>query len=34
MTNLLNTIGIMLYATLIYMTPLLYASLGSCFSEV
>ena len=34
MTNLLNSIGIMLYATLIYMTPLLYASLGSCFSEV
>ena len=34
MTNFLNTIGIMLYATLIYMTPLLYASLGSCFSEV
>ncbi len=34
MTNLVNTLGIMLYATLIYMTPLLYASLGSCFSEV
>ena len=34
MTNFVNTLGIMLYATLIYMTPLLYASLGSCFSEV
>jgi simple sugar transport system permease protein len=33
-TNFVNTLGIMLYATLIYMTPLLYASLGSCFSEV
>ena len=34
MTNLVNSLGIILYATLIYMTPLLYASLGSCFSEV
>ena len=34
MTNFVNTLGIMLYATLIYMTPLLYASLGSCFSDV
>ena len=34
MNNLVNSLGIMLYATLIYMTPLLYASLGSCFSEV
>ena len=34
MTNFVNTLGIMIYATLIYMTPLLYASLGSCFSEV
>jgi len=34
MTTFWNTLGIMLYATLIYMTPLLYASLGSCFSEV
>ena len=34
MTNFVNSLGIILYATLIYMTPLLYASLGSCFSEV
>ena len=34
MTSFVNTLGIMIYATLIYMTPLLYASLGSCFSEV
>ena len=34
MTDLINTIGIILYATLAYMPPLLYAGLGSCFSEV
>ncbi|MBR3293295.1 MAG: ABC transporter permease [Oscillospiraceae bacterium] len=34
MTNLINNLGIILYATLIYTTPLLYAALGSCFSEV
>ena len=34
MTTFVTTLGIILYATLIYMTPLLYASLGSCFSEV
>ncbi len=34
MTEFINNLGIILYATLIYMTPLLYASLGSCFSEV
>ena len=34
MTNLINDLGIILYATLIYTTPLLYAALGSCFSEV
>ena len=34
MTNIVNSIGIILYATLVYATPLLYASLGSCFSEV
>ncbi|MBR3503322.1 MAG: ABC transporter permease [Clostridia bacterium] len=34
MTNLVNSLGIILYATLIYTTPLLYAALGSCFSEL
>ena len=34
MTNFINSFGIILYATLIYTTPLLYAALGSCFSEV
>lgn len=34
MTNLINNLGVILYATLIYTTPLLYAALGSCFSEV
>ena len=34
MNNLINNLGIILYATLIYTTPLLYAALGSCFSEV
>ena len=34
MTNIINSLGIILYATLIYTTPLLYAALGSCFSEV
>ena len=34
MTNFINNLGIILYATLIYTTPLLYAALGSCFSEV
>lgn len=34
MTNFINSLGIILYATLIYTTPLLYAALGSCFSEV
>ena len=34
MTNFINNFGIILYATLIYTTPLLYAALGSCFSEV
>jgi len=30
----INSIGILLYATLLYTPPLLYAALGSCFSEV
>ena len=34
MTAFINNLGIILYATLIYTTPLLYAALGSCFSEV
>ncbi len=34
MTDFINSMGIILYATLIYATPLLYAGLGSCFSEV
>lgn len=34
MTDFINSLGIVLYATLIYATPLLYAALGSCFSEV
>ena len=34
MTDFINSFGIILYATLVYMTPLLYAALGSCFSEV
>ena len=34
MTNFVNSLGIILFATLVYATPLLYAALGSCFSEV
>ena len=34
MTNIINSLGIILYATLVYTPPLLYAALGSCFSEV
>ena len=34
MNNIVNNLGIIIYATLIYMTPLTYAALGSCFSEV
>ena len=34
MTNFVNSLGIILFATLVYSTPLLYAALGSCFSEV
>ena len=34
MNDFINNLGIILYATLIYTTPLLYAALGSCFSEV
>ncbi len=34
MTGFVNGLGVVLYATLIYTTPLLFAALGSCFSEV
>ena len=34
MTNFVNSLGIILFATLAYSTPLLYGALGSCFSEV
>ena len=34
MTAVINTLGIVLYATLIYTPTLLYAGLGSCFSEI
>ena len=34
MASFINELGIILYATLIYTPPLLYAALGSCFSEV
>ena len=33
MTSFMNEFGIILYATLIYTPPLLYAALGSCFSD-
>ena len=33
MDNLLNGLGIILYTTLLYTPPLLFAALGSCFSE-
>ena len=34
MTSIINSLGIILYATLVYTPPLLYAAMGSCFSEV
>lgn len=34
MDNLVNNLGILIYATLLYTAPLLYAAMGSCFSEV
>ncbi len=34
MTNFVNELGVIIYATLIYTPALLYAALGSCFSEV
>lgn len=34
MDAILNNLGIVIYATLLYTPPLLFAALGSCFSEV
>ncbi len=34
MTALINSLGTLIYATLIYTPPLLFAAMGSCFSEV
>ena len=34
MSNFISEFGVILYATLIYTPALLYAALGSCFSEV
>ena len=33
MDSFLNSFGIIIYATLVYTPPLLFAALGSCFSE-
>ncbi len=33
MTALLNNLGTIIYATMIYTPPLLFAAMGSCFSE-
>ncbi len=33
MDNVINSIGIIIYTTLLYTPPLLFAALGSCFSE-
>lgn len=33
MDNLINSLGIIIYTTLLYTPPLLFAALGSCFSE-
>lgn len=34
MEQFINDFGVILYATLLFATPLIFASLGSCFSEV
>lgn len=34
MTNFINELGVIIYATLLFTPPLLFAALGSCFSEV
>lgn len=33
MDNFINSLGIIIYTTLLYTPPLLFAALGSCFSE-
>ena len=34
MNNFINSFGVILFATFVYSTPLIYAAMGSCFSEV
>lgn len=34
MDSIINNLGIIIYATLLFTPPLLFAALGSCFSEV
>ena len=34
MDFILNNLGVIIYATLLFTPPLLFAALGSCFSEV
>ena len=34
MNDIINSLGVILFATLVYSTPLIYAAMGSCFSEV
>lgn len=34
MEGFINSLGIIIYATLLYTPPLLFAAMGSCFSEV
>ena len=34
MNDFINSFGVILFATLVYSTPLIYAAMGSCFSEV
>ena len=34
MDGFVNELGVIIYATLLFMPPLLFAALGSCFSEV
>ena len=34
MDSIINNVGIIIYATLMFTPPLLFAAMGSCFSEV
>ena len=34
MNDFINELGVIIYATLLFTPPLLFAALGSCFSEV